>query len=231
MSSTTAIYIEYRRSRRKDGVVPPWKLLSVYSDFEEENAFDIEKEAIVEIGGRKFIRRYNDYFQGCVRNFLNDECEEISRRGFPTDLSEGLKAIFDEQQKEIEKDSAARGFGEWRWNKSWCTLSELGAQVDSQYHKCIANILDSHTKKISKGIQARLDEIIARLDKKEKPKKQIPETEDEEYEDEDLQYLLDEELDTIVYLKSFCEHIRMTVSALTDCYPCNEDIRIVYYTC
>lgn len=121
-------------------------------------------------------------------------------------------------------------YRDWRWGKSWCTLTELQAYLDERLEKCKASILSEHSKQLSYGISDKLDAILAAVSGKAI---KLKEEEDEEYIDqgEMLEYYLGEELDEIIWLKGFAAGIALVHEFLTDEWFSEESLRLVFYSC
>ena len=230
MSTCSSIYIEFKKRSDKqwhllDGIVP-----LDYRDrsYGEE---DLDGNHIVEVGGVKMARMFNIVRQGDVRDLLAGHDAPFNDRGFPDDLSPELKAMFDKVQQKI--DSKENDFfpgRDWRWGKSWCTLTELQSYLDERLEKWKASILCEHSKQLSYGISDKLDAILAAVSGKAiKPKKEA----DEEYIDqgEMLEYYMGEELDEIIWLKGFAAGIALVHEFLTDEWFSEESLRLVFYSC
>ena len=230
MSTCSSIYIEFKRKGDQQ-----WHLLEgiVPLDYRDRSFNEEEPDSnhIIEIGGVKMNRMFNIVRQGCVRNMLAGHDAPFNDRGFPDDLSPELKAMFDKVQQKIDsKENDFLPGRDWRWGKSWCTLTELQAYLDERLEKCKASILSEHSKQLSYGISDKLDAILAAVSGNEiKPK----EEQDEEYIDqgEMLEYYMGEELDEIVWLKGFAAGIALVHEFLTDEWFSEGSLRLVFYTC
>ena len=126
MSSCSSIYIEFKKRGDQQ-----WHLLEgiVPLDYRDRSycgeGDSHDSNHAVEIGGVKMNRMFNIVRQGDVRDLLAGHDAPFNDRGFPDDLSPELKAMFDKVQQRIdsEENEFLRG-RDWRWGKSWCTLTE-----------------------------------------------------------------------------------------------------------
>ena len=176
---------------------------------------------------------FNIVRQGSVRDLLAGHDSPFNNRGFPEDLSRELAEMFDKVQKKIEERQEIETWpGEWRWGKSWCMLSELTAYVENKLEKCKNSILSEHTKQISFGISAKLDNILAAILGKKIRKKSKNKTEEDEIDNgEMLDYYLSEELEEILCLSGFASGISLVYEFLTDEWLFDTSIRLVFYAC
>lgn len=233
MGTYSSIFIEFKRENDTK-----WTLLSgiVPLDYRnpsycsEEEASSPDDNHIVEIGGIKMYRMFNIVRQGYVRDLFAGHDAPFNDRGFPDDLSRELKDMFDKVQQKIDaKKTEGLWGGDWRWGKSWCSLSELYSFLDERLEKCIAGILSEHSKQLSSGISDKLDSILAAVSGKPiKSKKK--KDKDNEYIDhgEILDYYLDEKLNEIIWLKEFASGISLVYEFLTD-DRYSENIRLIFY--
>ena len=218
MSTCSSIYIEFKKKGNQqwhllEGIVP--RDYRDWSYSSEEASLDGNQ--VVDIGGAKMSRMFNIVRQGDVRDLLAGHDAPFNDRGFPEDLSPELKAMFDKVQQKIDsKENDVFQGRDWRWGKSWCTLTELQAYLDERLEKCKASILSEHSKQLSYGISDKLDAILAAVSGKAiKTKREL---DDNEYIDqgEMLEYYMGEELDEIIWLKGFAAGIALIHEFLTD---------------
>lgn len=141
--------------------------------------------------------------------------------------------MFGKVQQKIDANKTGGLWGgDWRWGKSWCSISELYTFLDERLEKCKASILSEHSKQLSYGISDKLDAILTAISGKPiKSKKK--KNEDDEYIDqgEMLDYYLNEELNEIIWLKEFASGISLIHEFLTDEWLFEDSLRLVFYAC
>ena len=188
---------------------------------------------IIEIGGVKMYRMFNIVRQGCVRDLFAGHDAPFNDRGFPDDLSPELKEMFDNVQKKIDcKEDVGLFGGDWRWGKSWCSLTELYSYLAERIEKCKTNILAEHSKQLSYGISEKLDAILAAISGKPVKSKKKTKEEDEYIDHgEMLDYYMNEELNEIIWLKEFAAGISLIHEFLTDEWLSESSLRLVFYAC
>lgn len=120
-------------------------------------------------------------------------------------------------------------YRDWRWGKSWCTLTELQAYLDERLEKCKVSILREHAKQLSYGISDKLDAILTAVSGK--AMKPVKEEDDDLDRGEMLEYYLGEEFDEILWLKGFAAGIALIHEFLTDEWFSEESVRLVFYSC
>ena len=208
MSTGLTYYIEFREKTDK-----PWQLVKPLVDlnharwkkesYERKQSGTVyeddswEMDDIVNVNGKLFTYQYDSYRQGIIRDLFShsfDNCDDLSDRGFPNDLSEGLKEILDFQQKRIDDENAKEtpmdtsGFKwnhEYRWGKSYFTLKELAHYANERYEEALNNLLDAKHKNSLESLgkrMERLEELIINPTKVKLPKvKKSSEEEKKEY--------------------------------------------------
>lgn len=226
MSSYSIIYIEYKDNRDDD-----WHLLNAFVPLEDKEwkreKPEEEQENIITLEGKKFS--ISNYIERCgvIRDFLNDPGRKFNNRGFPTDLSIGVKEILDRQQEKIDEmnnaDTSENRFNhDWRYGKSWCYLTELEESVSSSYN---------HSEKlfIMSKFSDELMKIYNKID--DLGKKVLPNPPDTMETCESGDALFDEsDMDDLIYAKSFCYYISDLVGFITGTYILENNIRLIYYT-
>lgn len=229
MGTYSSIFIEFKK---KDD--SQWHLLEaavplsfVDHTYSEESADD---NHTIEIGEVKMNRMFTLVRQGDVRDLLAGHDAPFNDRGFPDDLSPELKEMFDKVQQKIDSKENDFLLGrDWRWGKSWCYLSELESYLDKRLEKSKSDILKEHSKLFSRDISDKLDTILAAVS----GNKQIPtrkdETDDYNEIEEMLDYYMNEELDSIIWLKQFVSGIALIHEFLTDDWSYDSSIRLVFY--
>ena len=231
MSTATTFYIEFKKSKDQR-----WHLLEAFvpEDFRDRDPEDEDDgENTVTTTQSAILRRMKYLWrQGTVRDLFDGHDAPFCDRGFPSDLSPGLCAIFDKTKKKIDELSSSDSLihRDWRWGKSWCSLEELTSFLESRLEKCKAAILSEHTKQISFGTSEKLDEVLAILKGEKYDKNSSEDGDGEPYDDIDemLNYFMEDELDEIIRLKEFAAGIALLVEFLTDDW--GHEIRLVFYT-
>lgn len=234
MGTCSSIFIEFKK-----GNDPRWHLLDgiVPLDYRDRSYCNDDASPddnhIIEIGGVKMYRMFNIVRQGCVRDLFAGHDAPFNDRGFPDDLSPELKEMFDKVQKKIDsKENVGLFGGDWRWGKSWCSLSELNSYLAERIEKCKANILAEHSKQLSYGITEKLDAILAAISGKPVKSKKKKKEEDEYIDQgEMLDYYMNEELNEIIWLKEFAAGISFIHEFLTDEWLSESSLRLVFYAC
>lgn len=228
MGTCSSIYIEFKKRSDKQ-----WHLLEavVPLDYRDRSygEEDLDGNHVVEVGGVKMSRMFNIVRQGDVRDMLAGHDAPFNDRGFPDDLSPELREMFDRVQQKIDsKENDFLPVRDWRWGKSWCTLTELQVYLDERLEKCKASILREHAKQLSYGISDKLDAILAAVSGNAiKPVKE----DDDLDRGEMLEYYLGEEFDEILWLKGFAAGIGLIHEFLTDDWFSEESVRLVFYSC
>lgn len=228
MGTCSSIYIEFKKRSDKQ-----WHLLEavVPLDYRDRSygEEDLDGNHVVEVGGVKMSRMFNIVRQGDVRDMLAGHDAPFNDRGFPDDLSPELREMFDRVQQKIDsKENDFLPGRDWRWGKSWCTLTELQVYLDERLEKCKASILREHAKQLSYGISDKLDAILAAVSGNAiKPVKE----DDDLDRGEMLEYYLGEEFDEILWLKGFAAGIGLIHEFLTDDWFSEESVRLVFYSC
>lgn len=234
MGTCSSIFIEFKKKND-----PQWHLLNGIVPLDYRDTSDCSDDPspddnhVVKIGGIKMYRMFNIVRQGCVRDLFAGHDAPFNDRGFPDDLSPEQKEMFDKVQQKIDANKTGGLWGgDWRWGKSWCSLSELYTFLDERLEKCKASILSEHSKQLSYGISDKLDAILTAISgkpiKSKKKKK-----EDNEYIDqgEMLDYYLNEELNEIIWLKEFASGVSLIHEFLIDEWLSEDSLRLVFYAC
>lgn len=219
MSSCSIIYVEYRVNNNS-----PWELLKLYFPIKDELKYD--KKDLIELGGVKLFVSNSIVKCGIVRDVLNDPSKKFNNRGFPDDLSLELKEILDKQQEVIEEVNKSNGYDlnhDWRYGKSWCSLFELIDNIDNSYHKCLQFLMETKFSEELTSIKYQLRQINLKLSPQENMKQ------DKEYSDIDADVDYCNDLDDLIYAKSFCDYL-YSITAVTNQGILEDNIRIVYYT-
>ena len=229
MGTCSSIYIEFRKRSDKQ-----WHLLEavVPLDYRDRSYVeeDLDGNHVVAVGGVKMARMFNIVRQGDVRDLFAGHDAPFNDRGFPDDLSPELRDMFDKVQQKIDsKENVFLPGRDWRWGKSWCTLTELQAYLDERLEKCKASILSEHAKQLSYGISDKLDAILAVVSGK--AMKPVKDEDDDLDRGEMLEYYLGEEFDEILWLKGFAAGIGLIHEFLTDEWFSEESVRLVFYSC
>lgn len=229
MSSYSIIYVEYKDNRDSD-----WHILQTYVPLEDRE-WDREKSStkelknVVELGGIRFCVANEISKCGIIRDLLNDPGKEFNNRGFPEDLSSGVREILENQEKEIDNLNKAdqrenKINHDWRYGKSWCYLTELESAVIDSYNYVEKEFMKSQFSEELVSIYTKLESIESKL---------FPDNKNNTKEKETY-YGIDssvkEELDDLIYARSFCNYITDLVRLITGTYILENNIRLIYYT-
>lgn len=223
MSVDLTYYIEF-----KDKEDSEWKLLSYLIPKHKKRYYrdeDDEDTAVLD-DGRKYELVYQDSIQGTPRNLFSEN-EEISGRGFPTDISEELDKIL---KKEYEKYAVDYGDGEkrdWRWGKSYALLSELYSIFKQEYNEAFERYMKRRMDSRFDYINSRFDRMERLLEQKKVAKLKPFEKEEEWFDDEDSWEK--ESLNDAMWFGNWLYSIKERVNFSTDGWYNSEEIRIIVY--
>lgn len=205
----------------KDREESKWKLLS-YLVPEHKRRFHYEdeedKKDIVIIEGEEYRKVYNDDIQGRARDVFSEN-DEISNRGFPTDMSEELDAIL---KKEIEGDDR-----DWRWGKSYATLLELRDIYKQEYNEAFERYMKRCMDSRFDYINSRFDRMERLLEQNKVAKLKPFEKEEEWFDDEDSWEK--ESLNDAMWFGQWLYGINELVDFATGGWYSSDEIRIVCY--
>ena len=246
MSTTTNFFIE-----TKDKETGKWKLLTAYIPFkpksdqhysykEQQWIKEDARPDAVTIDGLE-LERYSGYLwqQGHVRDMFTHSLSQADfiDRGLPDDISEGAKEWFDnalakeeEQNKEYFEVYGEKRFwgGKWWYSETYVTLQELEDEYDKQYKDWCERLKKAFKGKyLDSVLMKKMDEVIATV-KGTKPKRK--KSEDEECYNEDITYMLEEEIYDLLQLWSFKNNIDTLVECLTGEYYTSSNIRVIAYS-
>lgn len=236
MSTTVVRFIEVR-----DKETGKWHLVQYLVPYSKESWHSteaMEKYKVVDENGKEWRKTYDYYDNACsLRDaYLSNRgwrTQDFSSRGFPTDMSDELNEIVTahdaevkaEQEKEMEhqKESGTNlpqwMFSDYWYNKSYVTLSELEDLFDKEMKDWKTRVLKMQTMITT---NEKMREILSILKKEEyKP-------DEDQYTDEDLNALFDEDLWDILSIQRECYYISKTVDEVMGIYN-DDDIRMVYY--
>ena len=223
MSVDLTYYIEF-----KDKEDSEWKLLSYLIPKHKKRYYrdeDDEDTAVLD-DGRKYELVYQDSIQGTPRNLFSEN-EEISGRGFPTDISEELDKIL---KKKYEKYAVDYGDGEkrdWRWGKSYALLSELYLIFKQEYNEAFERYMKRRMDSRFDYINSRFDRMERLLEQKKVAKLKPFEKEEEWFDDEDSWEK--ESLNDAMWFGNWLYSIKERVNFSTDGWYNSEEIRIIVY--
>jgi len=223
MSVDLTYYIEF-----KDKEDSEWKLLSYLIPKHKKRYYrdeDDEDTAVLD-DGRKYELVYQDSIQGTPRNLFSEN-EEISGRGFPSDISEELGKIL---KKEYEKYAVDYGDGEkrdWRWGKSYALLSELYSIFKQEYNEAFERYMKRRMDSRFDYINSRFDRMERLLEQKKVAKLKPFEKEEEWFDDEDSWEK--ESLNDAMWFGNWLYSIKERVNFSTDGWYNSEEIRIIVY--
>ena len=229
MSTCSTIFFEYKIRKQSQ-----WRLIEalvpeVFRDGSYDEPYPWPDENhLVDFGESKMWKMFSLTKQGNVRDLLAGHNSPFNDRGFPKDMSSELQSIFERMQLRVEELKKTEPWrGDYGWGRSWCLLSELNEYIDAQMEKCKASILSEHTKQLNFGITKKLDKILAIVSGKE----YISKKEKCDYDPEMMDYYLEERLPQLLSLRDFASGISILCEFLTDEYPDDTEIRLVFYAC
>lgn len=213
----------------KDREESNWKLLSYLIPehkrrYHHEN--DEDREDIVVIEGEDYRKVYEDSIQGTIRDLFSSN-DDISNRGFPTDISEELDDVL---KKEYEEYAVDYGDGEkrdWRWGKSYALLSELYAIYKQEYNEAFERYMKRRMDSRFDYINSRFDRMERLLEQKKVAKLKPFEKEEEWFDDEDSWEK--ESLNDAMWLGEWLYGINKLVDFATGGWYSSDEIRIVCY--
>ena len=213
----------------KDREESNWKLLSYLIPehkrrYHHEN--DEDREDIVVIEGEDYRKVSEDSIQGTIRDLFSSN-DDISNRGFPTDISEELDDVL---KKEFEKYAVDYGDGEkrdWRWGKSYALLSELYAIYKQEYNEAFERYMKRRMDSRFDYINSRFDRMERLLEQKKVAKLKPFEKEEEWFDDEDSWEK--ESLNDAMWLGEWLYGINKLVDFATGGWYSSDEIRIVCY--
>ena len=205
----------------KDKEESKWKLLS-YLIPENKRRFHYEdeedKKDIVIVDGEEYRKVYSDDIQGRARDIFSEN-DDISNRGFPTDLSGELDELL---KKEIEGDDR-----DWRWGKSYASLSELREIYKQEYNEAFEKYMKRRMDSRFDYINSRFDRMERLLEQKKVAKLKPFEKEEEWFDDEDSWEK--ESINCAMWFGQWLHGINKLVNFATGGWYNSDEIRIVCY--
>ena len=153
-----------------------WHLLTGYVPFKEETVttYDFEgkpikSNSVPDFWNEKGVQLKKADISLCLQGYVRDlfsntyfNNSNLNSRGFPADMSEGAKSIFDKKLKKIEADNKAyfekygvekTWGGKWWWGESYATIDELEELLNKNIKKWQADI--------KKAIEENFAELIS----------------------------------------------------------------------
>ena len=223
MSVDLTYYIEF-----KDKEDSEWKLWSYLIPKHKKKYYrdEDDEDTVVLDDGRKYELVYWDSIQGMPRNLFSEN-EDISGRGFPSDISEELDKIL---KKKYEKYAVDYGDGEkrdWRWGKSYALLSELYSIFKQEYNEAFERYMKRRMDSRFDYINSRFDRMERLLEQKKVAKLKPFEKEEEWFDDEDSWEK--ESLNDAMWFGNWLYSIKERVNFSTDGWYNSEEIRIIVY--
>ncbi len=254
------IYFTYFLETR-DNANDNWKLVS--SLVPKEKYKYPEDTNTVQLDYKDFCLANNNCIQGHVRDIFSSHGwygAPFAGRGFPEDMSQELKAFIHEQElNSFEKDKVyvdpdnewklvdgvlkkvsrtqpitfENDFKDWKYDKTWVTLSELSEFSDKEILKAEQAIKEHKEKDSFAKIEKRLktiEEVILSDDKTKFVKPEEKEEDDEEnlYAGE-IEMELNEELDDARFLEQWIYGLKLIVDFYNGGWNDYSDIRIIGY--
>ena len=205
----------------KDKEDSKWKLLS-YLIPEHKRRFHYEdkedKKDIVIVDGEEYRKVYSDDIQERARDIFSEN-DEISNRGFPSDMSEELNEIL---KKEIEGDDR-----DWRWGKSHASLLELRDIYKQEYNEAFERYMKRRMDSRFDYINSRFDRMERLLEQKKVAKLKPFEKEEEWFDDKDSWEK--ESLNDAMWFGQWLYGINELVDFATGGWYSSNEIRIVCY--
>lgn len=223
MSVDLTYYIEFKDKKDSE-----WKLLSYLIPKHKRKYYrdEDDEDTVVLDDGRKYVLVYWDSIQGTPRDLFSNN-DEISGRGFPTDISEELDKIL---KKEYEKYAVDYGDGEkrdWRWGKSYALLSELYAIFKQEYNEAFERYMRRRMDSRFDYINSRFDRMERLLEQK-KVTKLKPFEKEEEWFDEEYSWEI-ESLNDAMWFGKWLYGINELVDFASGGWYSSDEIRIVVY--
>ena len=213
----------------KDKEESKWKLLS-YLIPEHKRRFHYEdeedKKDLVIVDGEEYRKVYSDDIQGRARDIFSEN-DEISNRGFPSDISEELDNIL---KQEYEKYAIDYGDGEkhdWRWGKTHASLLELRDIYKQEYNEAFERYMKRRMDSRFDYINSRFDRMERLLEQKKVAKLKPFEKEEEWFDDEDSWEK--ESLNDAMWFGHWLYGINELVDFATGGWYSSDEIRIVCY--
>lgn len=164
----------------------------------------------------EYVIIHKDSVCGPLRDALRN-----SAKGFPEDMSDGLRALCDKVDTANAADAEAGRCSDWRFNKGVVTLSELYSGAKEKSLKLEGMLGERRAS-------AKLDYLIGmteRLVRRADGMEPLPEPLPDPAEEEELR----EEVEDCGVIMQFCESVTYMVNFLTCGFYEMEDVRIVYY--
>ena len=249
-------FLEYRDNTNDD-----WKLVAPLVP--KEKYHYPEEANIVQIDYKDFCIANNNCIQGHVRDVFSARGwygAPFAGRGFPKDMSEELKDFIHEQElNSFEKDKVyvdpdnewkvvdgvltkvprtepvtfEKDFKDWKYDKTWVTLSELSAFSDKEIQKAEQAIKEHKEKdsfaKIDERLKTIEDVILSGVKTKFIKSEQKEEDDEENLYADEIEMELNEELDDARFFEQWIYGLKLIVDFFNGSWNDYDDIRIIGY--
>lgn len=258
MSTTSCFFIEVQKKGK-------WELLYALYPFEDRETTVIVDGKVETTKAKPYVLDENhvgyDRFikfwkQGSVRDLFNNMMinSPLAKRGLPTDVSDGVKAWFDEQYAIIDKEN--RDYkekygiektwgGKWWYNESYATVAELWEALNKSFEMWKKQLLRLFDKKFENCIvMDKLNDIDKKVNLLVKKHTlpslhdKLPKTQEKEEDndsecacyEEDIDYMFEDELYDVMNLYAFIQTVEQFAESLTGDFISDVNIRVVTYT-
>ena len=223
MSRTSVLYIEYRKNDKS-----PWRWIRPLMPSKDVDWAEKDPGYMVDINGNDNKEEYKFVYelskQGTIRDLFNDYNVDFNNRGFPSDMSEGLKKFMENNSDQFD------GI----WGKSYASLREIIDCVNLQIKEAEAHKQEYVNKENNATIHQKLNLIMQSLGGIDVHANLLNMSSNEDMSDEDdYEYIgeYDEIIDDYKYCLSFFEGINQIVDFCTNTWTDDTNIRIIFFTC
>ena len=223
MSRTSVLYIEYRKNDKS-----PWRWIRPLMPSQDVDWAEKDPGYMVDINGTGNKEEYKFAYelskQGTIRDLFNDYNVDFNNRGFPSDMSEGLKKFMENNSDQFD------GI----WGKSYASLREIIDCVNLQIKEAEAHKQEYVNKENNATIHQKLNLIMQSLGGIDVHSNLLNMSSNEDMSDEDdYEYIgeYDEIIDDYKYCLSFFEGINQIVDFCTNTWTDDTNIRIIFFTC
>ncbi len=223
MSRTSVLYIEYRKNDKS-----PWRWIRPLMPSQDVDWAEKDPGYMVDINGNDNKEEYKFVYelskQGTIRDLFNDYNVDFNNRGFPSDMSEGLKKFMENNSDQFD------GI----WGKSYASLREIIDCVNLQIKEAEAHKQEYVNKENNATIHQKLNLIMQSLGGIDVHANLLNMSSNEDMSDEDdYEYIgeYDEIIDDYKYCLSFFEGINQIVDFCTNTWTDDTNIRIIFFTC
>lgn len=236
-----------------------WHLLTGYVPFKEETVttYDFEgkpikSNSVPDFWNEKGVQLKKADISLCLQGYVRDlfsntyfNNSNLNSRGFPADMSEGAKSIFDKKLKKIEADNKAyfekygvekTWGGKWWWGESYATIDELEELLNKNIKKWQADIkkaieeilVDSVLVKKNDELFNLVNKVLEAVGGKKAKEKRIKiPNENTDDPQERLEYLIEDKFYDILSLNSLVSSVRDICDIVTD--VSYKEIRVIVW--